>query len=137
MKNHLKSLRNKNNISQDELASILKVSRQTINSIETGKFDPSLKLVMKMTRYFKVDLEKIFIFQGTSNLIALILLVIAVTAFAIYSSFFLSEIISIILFLVTFILSLILIIMAFSVLLTLLLLAFLKTIASIFLFLIF
>ena len=70
-------------------------------------------------------------------MIALILLVIAVTAFAIYSSFFLSEIISIILFLVTFILSLILIIMAFSVLLTLLLLAFLKTIASIFLFLIF
>ena len=48
---------------QDELASILKVSRQTINSIETGKFDPSLKLVMKMTRYFKLDLEKIFIFQ--------------------------------------------------------------------------
>ena len=63
MKNRLKSIRNKNNISQDELASILKVSRQTINSIETGKFDPSLKLVMKMTRYFKVDLEKIFIFQ--------------------------------------------------------------------------
>ena len=63
MKNHLKSLRNKNNISQDELASILKVSRQTINSIETGKFDPSLNLVMKMTRYFKLELEKIFIFQ--------------------------------------------------------------------------
>lgn len=63
MKNHLKSLRNKNNISQDELASILKVSRQTINSIETGKFDPSLTLVIKMTRYFKLDLEKIFIFQ--------------------------------------------------------------------------
>ena len=63
MKNHLKSLRNKNNISQDELASILKVSRQTINSIETGKFDPSLKLVIKMIRYFNVDLEKIFIFQ--------------------------------------------------------------------------
>ena len=63
MENHLKSLRNKNNISQDDLASILKVSRQTINSIETGKFDPSLKLVMKMTRYFKVDLEEIFVFQ--------------------------------------------------------------------------
>ena len=63
MKNHLKSLRNKNNISQDELASILKVSRQTINSIETCKFDPSLKLVIKMIRYFNVDLEKIFVFQ--------------------------------------------------------------------------
>ena len=47
MKNNLKELRQKENISQDDLASILKVSRQTINSIETGKFDPSLKLVMK------------------------------------------------------------------------------------------
>ena len=70
-------------------------------------------------------------------MIALILLVIAVTAFAICSSFFLSEIISVILALVTFILSLVLIIVTFSVLLTLLLLAFLKTLASIFLFLIF
>ena len=70
-------------------------------------------------------------------MIALLLLVIAVTAFAICSSFFLSEIISIILLLVTFILSLILITVTFSLLLTLLLLAFLKTLASIFLFLIF
>ena len=70
-------------------------------------------------------------------MIALILLVIAVTAFAICSSFFLSEIVSVILALVTIILSLVLIIVTFSVLLTLLLLAFLKTLASIFLFLIF
>jgi putative transcriptional regulator len=63
MKNHLKELRQKQNISQDELASLLKVSRQTINSIETGKFDPSLKLVIKMTRYFEVSLEQIFIYE--------------------------------------------------------------------------
>jgi putative transcriptional regulator len=63
MKNNLKGLRQKKNISQDELASLLKVSRQTINSIETGKFDPSLKLVMKMTRYFEVTLEQIFIYE--------------------------------------------------------------------------
>ena len=63
MKNNLKELRQKENISQDDLASILKVSRQTINSIETGKFDPSLKLVIKMTRYFNVELEQIFIFE--------------------------------------------------------------------------
>ncbi|MBD62977.1 MAG: transcriptional regulator [Gammaproteobacteria bacterium] len=63
MKNHLKELRQKDNISQDELASILNVSRQTINSIETGKFDPSLKLVMKMTRYFNIALDKIFIYE--------------------------------------------------------------------------
>ena len=63
MKNNLKELRQKENISQDDLASILKVSRQTINSIETGKFDPSLKLVMKMTKYFNVPLEQIFIYE--------------------------------------------------------------------------
>ena len=63
MKNNLKELRQKENISQDDLASILKVSRQTINSIETGKFDPSLKLVMKMTKHFNTPLEKIFIFE--------------------------------------------------------------------------
>ena len=63
MKNNLKELRQKENISQDDLASILKVSRQTINSIETGKFDPSLKLVMKMTKYFNVPLEQIFIYK--------------------------------------------------------------------------
>ena len=63
MKNNLKELRQKENISQDDLASILEVSRQTINSIETGKFDPSLKLVMKMTKHFNTPLEKIFIFE--------------------------------------------------------------------------
>ena len=63
MKNNLKELRQKEGISQDDLASILKVSRQTINSIETGKFDPSLKLVMKMTKHFNVSLEKRFIYE--------------------------------------------------------------------------
>jgi len=42
------------------------VSRQTINSIETGKFDPSLKLVIKITRFFKTQLESIFIFEEDS-----------------------------------------------------------------------
>ncbi len=63
MKNFLKELRQKESISQDELASILKVSRQTINSIETGRFDPSLKLVMKMTKHFNVGLDKIFTYE--------------------------------------------------------------------------
>jgi len=63
VKNNLKELRQKEGISQDDLASTLKVSRQTINSIETGKFDPSLKLVMKMTKHFNVSLEKIFIYE--------------------------------------------------------------------------
>ena len=62
MNNNLKILRQEKNLSQDELASILEVSRQTINSIETGKFDPSLKLAIKMTRFFKAELESIFIY---------------------------------------------------------------------------
>jgi len=63
LKNNLKSYRQEKSISQDELAAILGVSRQTINSIETGKFDPSLKLVIKITRFFNTDLESIFIFE--------------------------------------------------------------------------
>ena len=63
MKNNLKRYRQEKSFSQDELAAILGVSRQTINSIETGKFDPSLKLVIKITRFFNTDLESIFIFE--------------------------------------------------------------------------
>tara|TARA_B110000008_G_scaffold94120_1_gene96490 strand:- start:1130 stop:1330 length:201 start_codon:yes stop_codon:yes gene_type:complete len=63
LKNNLKRYRQEKSISQDELAAILGVSRQTINSIETGKFDPSLKLVIKITRFFNADLESIFIFE--------------------------------------------------------------------------
>ena len=63
MKNNLKRFRQEKSISQDELAAILGVSRQTINSIEIGKFDPSLKLVIKITRFFNTDLESIFIFE--------------------------------------------------------------------------
>ena len=63
MKNNLRRYRQEKSISQDELAAILGVSRQTINSIETGKFDPSLKLVIKITRFFKADLESIFNYE--------------------------------------------------------------------------
>jgi len=66
LKNNLKALRQEKSISQDELASILGVSRQTVNSIETGKFDPSLKLVIKITRFFNTQLESIFIFEENS-----------------------------------------------------------------------
>ena len=45
---------------------MLGVSRQTVNSIETGKFDPSLKLVIKITRFFNTQLESIFIFEEDS-----------------------------------------------------------------------
>ena len=60
MKNNLKDLRKRKNISQNDLADALFVSRQTVNSIENGKFDPSLTLAIKLTKYFKVPLEEIF-----------------------------------------------------------------------------
>ena len=63
MKNKLKNLRTQRSVSQNALAEALSVSRQTINSIENGKFDPSLTLAMKLTRYFEVSLDEIFVYE--------------------------------------------------------------------------
>ena len=60
MKNNIKKLRTEKRISQQKLAENLGVTRQTINSIEKGRFDPSLKLTMKIVRFFDKDLESIF-----------------------------------------------------------------------------
>ena len=60
MKNNIKNLRTEKGISQQKLAENLGVSRQTINSIEKGRFDPSLKLTIKIVRFFDKDLESIF-----------------------------------------------------------------------------
>lgn len=63
MKNRLKNLRTQRSVSQNALAEALSVSRQTINSIENGKFDPSLTLAIKLTRYFEVSLDEIFVYE--------------------------------------------------------------------------
>ena len=63
MENKLKELRLQSKVSQSALADALSVSRQTINSIENGKFDPSLTLAMKLTRFLKVSLDEIFIYK--------------------------------------------------------------------------
>lgn len=60
MKNRLKVLRAERNWTQADLASALDVSRQTINAIETGKFDPSLPLAFKASRAFNLPIEDIF-----------------------------------------------------------------------------
>ena len=60
MKNSLKVLRAQNDLTQADLANKLGVSRQTVNAIEKGKFDPSLPLAFKMSKLFQLPIEEIF-----------------------------------------------------------------------------
>jgi putative transcriptional regulator len=60
MKNRLKVLRAERNWSQGDLAQRLEVSRQSVNAVETGKFDPSLPLAFKLARLFGLRIEEIF-----------------------------------------------------------------------------
>ena len=60
MKNRLKVLRAERNWSQADLAGKLDVSRQSVNAIETGKFDPSLPLAFRLARLFEQRIEEIF-----------------------------------------------------------------------------
>ena len=60
MKNNLKELRQKLNLTQEELARILDVTRQTIIAIERNKYDPTLKLALKIAQYFETNVENIF-----------------------------------------------------------------------------
>jgi putative transcriptional regulator len=60
MKNRLKVLRAERNWSQAELADKLDVSRQSVNAIETGRYDPSLPLAFKIARIFGLSIEQIF-----------------------------------------------------------------------------
>ena len=61
MKNRLKVLRAERDWSQADLAQRLEVSRQSVNAIETGKFDPSLPLAFKLARLFGLKIEEIFL----------------------------------------------------------------------------
>ena len=61
MKNRIKVLRAERNMTQAELAVEVQVSRQTINAIEKGKFDPSLPLAFKISRLFGLPIENIFL----------------------------------------------------------------------------
>ena len=59
MKNRLEELRKARNISQEELAAALEVSRQTIGSLERGRYNPSILLAFKIARYFDLTIEDI------------------------------------------------------------------------------
>lgn len=60
MKNKVGKLRKEKRLSQEALASILNVSRQTVSSVETGKYNPSLELAFKIANYFNTTIEDIF-----------------------------------------------------------------------------
>ena len=63
MKNNLKNLRKQINITQDDLAYKLEVSRQTISSIENGRYDPSITLAFKISIFFGKKIAEIFIYE--------------------------------------------------------------------------
>lgn len=63
MKNKIKEFRKINNLTQEELAQAMEVTRQTIISLENGKYDASLKLAYKIASYFNVTIEEIFLFR--------------------------------------------------------------------------
>lgn len=63
MKNRLEELRKANGIKQEELAEALEVSRQTIGSLENGRYNPSILLAFKISRYFGIPIEEIFIYK--------------------------------------------------------------------------
>ncbi len=63
MKNKVEELRKNKGIKQDELAKALSVSRQTISSLETGKYNPSIMLAYKIARIFDLTIEDVFIFD--------------------------------------------------------------------------
>jgi putative transcriptional regulator len=60
IENHVKKYRKQEDITQAELAKEVDVSRQTINAIETGKYDPSLELALKIAGFFDTEVEEIF-----------------------------------------------------------------------------
>lgn len=63
MKNRLEELRKQRGLKQEELANALEVSRQTIGSLENGRYNPSILLAFKIARYFGLNVEDVFIYE--------------------------------------------------------------------------
>ena len=63
MRNRLEELRKARGIKQEELAAALEVSRQTIGSLENGRYNPSILLAFKIARYFGLTIEEVFDFS--------------------------------------------------------------------------
>jgi len=67
MKNRLEEIRKERGIRQEDLAAALEVSRQTIGSLENGRYNPSILLAFKIARYFGMDIEEIFLYEEESG----------------------------------------------------------------------
>lgn len=63
MKNRLEEIRKQRGMTQEELAAALEVSRQTIGSLENGRYNPSIVLAFKIARFFGMSIEDIFIYD--------------------------------------------------------------------------
>ena len=67
MKNRVEELRKEKSLNQEEFAKALKVSRQTVSSIENGKYNPSLDLAFDIAEFFGKTIEEIFIYERSDN----------------------------------------------------------------------
>ena len=63
MKNRIEEIRKQKGIRQEDFARALGVSRQTISSLETGRYNPSIQLAYKIARYFDLTIEEVFLFD--------------------------------------------------------------------------
>lgn len=63
MNNKIRELRKEKKVTQDDLAGVLGVTRQTIISLENGKYNASLQLAYKIAKYFNMKIEEVFIFE--------------------------------------------------------------------------
>ena len=63
MKNRVEESRKEKGIRQEDFAKLMGVSRQTISSLETGKYNPSIFLAYKIAKYFEMSIEEVFIFD--------------------------------------------------------------------------
>ena len=66
MRNRIEEIRKERGIRQDEFARLMGVSRQTISSLETGRYNPSIFLAYKIARYFGMTIEEVFVFDETN-----------------------------------------------------------------------
>ncbi|MCL2051193.1 MAG: helix-turn-helix transcriptional regulator [Lachnospiraceae bacterium] len=67
MKNRIEEIRKERGLKQEELAEALSVSRQTISSLENGRYNPSISLAFKVSAYFGMQIEEIFIYEEESQ----------------------------------------------------------------------